>query len=206
MNARLVDRIETHVERGASALFAGAVGFAAYMLLRAWVDQSEIAACTVAAVAVAYLLSSRTLKAAANRKPRLAVPVFDLREFESSESGELLLTERVRGELLLTDADQYHYELIPTGAERLGDELVLTEADRVEPATSGEPLVLDDILAEFGSDSRVVQLFDRKAMPTPGQLKSRIDSHLGEVSVSAGATDASQALADALAELRRSLR
>ena len=206
MNARLIDRIETNVERGASALFAGAVGFAAYMLLRAWVDQSEVAACTVASFAVAYLLSSRTLKAVASRKPFLAVPVFDLREFESTESGELLLTERVRDELLLTDADQYHDELILTDAERLGDEIVLTEADRVEPATSGEPLVLDDILAELGSDSRVVRLFDRKAMPTPGQLMSRIDSHLGEVPASAGASDASQALADALAELRRSLR
>lgn len=206
MNVRLIDRIETNVERGASALFAGAMGFATFVVLRAWVDQSEVAACTVGAVAVSYLLSSRTLKAIANRKPRLPVPVFDLREFDTSEEGELLLTERVRDELLLTDADQYYDELILTDEERLGDELVLTEADRVGSPASGEPLVLDDILAELGSDSRVVRLFDRKAMPTPGQLKSRIDSHLGQSSAPAGASDASQALADALAELRRSLR
>lgn len=80
------------------------------------------------------------------------------------------------------------------------DELLLT--DRVEGA--GEPLVLDDILAEIGPDSRVVRLFDRHAMPTPGQLKSRIDNHLGQPQPDS--PDASQALIDALAELRRALR
>lgn len=204
MEAWLIDRIEKNMERGASALLAGAVGFAVYMMLRAWVDQSEVAACTVAAVAVAYLLSRRALNIAGS-KPRLAVPVFDLREFDTTDCGELLLTQPMQDELLLTDADQ-HDELVLTDAERLGDELVLTQADRVEPTHSGDPLVLDDILSELGPDSRVVRLFDRKAMPTPGQLKSRIDSHLGQGSAPAGASDASQALADALAELRRSLR
>jgi hypothetical protein len=204
MDARLIDRIEKNVERGASALLAGAVGFAVCMMLRAWIDQSEVAACTVAAVALAYLLSRRALNIA-GRKPRLAVPVFDLREFDTSDIGELLLTQPMPDELLLKGADQ-HDELVLTDAERLGDELVLTQADRVEPAHSGDPLVLNDILAELGPDSRVVRLFDRKTMPTPGQLKSRIDDHLGQGSAPAGASDASQALADALAELRRSLR
>jgi hypothetical protein len=194
MDARLIDRIETNVERGASALFAAAVGFAAYMGLRALIDQSEVAACTVAAVAIAYLLSSHSQRAIASRKRRLAVPVFDLRDYESSENGELLLTERVRDELVLSEAD------------RFDDELVLTEADRFEAVASVEPLVLDDILAELGPDARVVRLFDRKAMPTPGQLKARIDDHLSPDRPSAGASDASQALSDALAQLRRSLR
>jgi hypothetical protein len=194
MDSRLIDRIETNVERGASALFAGATGFAAYSLLRPAVDQSEVAACTVAAVAVAYLLGSRALAAIANSKRRLPVPVFDLREYETSDTGELLLTEHAGDELVLTAAD------------RLNDELVLTDADRVVSGGSDDPLVLDDILTELGPDSRVVRLFDRKAMPTPGQLKSRIDDHLGQVPPTAGASDASQALSDALAELRRSLR
>jgi len=204
MDARLIDRIEKNMERGASALLAGAVGFAACMMLRAWVDQSEVAACTVASVAVAYLLTRSALNIA-GRKPRLAVPVFDLRQFDTSDSGELLLTQPMEDEPLLTDA-KLHDELVLTDAERLGDELVLTQADRVAPTRSEGPLVLDDILSELGPDSRVVRLFDRKAMPTPGQLKSRIDSHLGQGSAPAGASDASQALADALAELRRSLR
>jgi hypothetical protein len=79
-----------------------------------------------------------------------------------------------------------------------------------------EPLVLDDILAEIGSDARVVRLFDRNAMPapalTPGQLQSRIADHLADGGpLSApynppATNDASQALSAALAELRRSLR
>lgn len=88
------------------------------------------------------------------------------------------------------------------------DELVLTDAERFvsEPATTDQnALVLDDILAELGPDSRVVRLFDRTAMPSPGYLKSRIDSHLEQRSPPT-APDASQALSDALAELRRSLR
>lgn len=86
------------------------------------------------------------------------------------------------------------------------DELVLTEADATAPdVASEEPLVLDDILAEIGPDSRVVRLFDRHAMPTPGELKSRVDHHL-RGGANATPSDASQALLDALAELRRALR
>jgi len=47
--------------------------------------------------------------------------------------------------------------------------------------------VLDDILAALNPDSRVVRLFERDAIPT------------------SPVPDASQALHDALAELRRSL-
>lgn len=77
-------------------------------------------------------------------------------------------------------------------------------ADSEPPAD--EPLVLDDILAEIGPDARVVRLFDPAAMPTPGQLRARIDRHLEDCDPTAGLVDASQALYDALAELRRSLR
>ena len=70
------------------------------------------------------------------------------------------------------------------------DELLLT--DFVRPAQASEDaLVLDDMLAKPGLDSRVVQLFDPDAMPAPEQDVP---------------ADASQALHDALAELRRSLR
>jgi hypothetical protein len=86
-------------------------------------------------------------------------------------------------------------------------ELVLTDEDRLDPAAEPKDseLVLDDILAELEPDSRVVRLFDPAAMPSPAQLKDRIDRHLGGGSP-AGPPDASQALYDALAELRRSLR
>jgi len=67
-------------------------------------------------------------------------------------------------------------------------------------------LLLDDILAQLGPDSRVVRLFDPDAMPTPGQLKSRIDRHLEPAHGPPELPDAGQALHDALDELRRSIR
>lgn len=86
------------------------------------------------------------------------------------------------------------------------DELVLTAADQAtQPAAHQQALVLDDILAELGPESRVVRLFDAAAMPTPGQLKSRIDRHLDGEAARDPSPDASEALFEALAELRRSL-
>jgi hypothetical protein len=99
----------------------------------------------------------------------------------------------------------------PSGAsaERAATPLtdLLAEADRslLERHSKGDELILDDILAEIGPDSRVVRLFDPSAAPTPGQLQARIDRHLDDGTQAAGPPDASQALHDALAELRRSL-
>jgi len=78
---------------------------------------------------------------------------------------------------------------------------LLAEADR-SIAQSEDELVLDDILAALNPDSRVVRLFEPGAEPTPGQLQTRIDSHLDH---RARSGDASRALHQALAELRRSL-
>ena len=86
------------------------------------------------------------------------------------------------------------------------EELLLTDADRLRPHAAAEgALLLDDILAEIGPNSRVVRMFDRDAMPTPGQLQARIETHLGEANPPCAPPDASQALHDALANLRRSL-
>jgi hypothetical protein len=84
------------------------------------------------------------------------------------------------------------------------DELLLTE--RYAPVAAEEPLVLDDVLAELEPDSRVVRLFDPAAMPTAGELERRIQRHLVRGAPPAPPHDASQALHDALAELRKSLR
>jgi hypothetical protein len=194
MDARLAARIETNVERGASALFAVAVGYAAYALLGDFVSLPELAACAAAAAIIANLLSASLLAAAAHRAPRFKVSVFDVSEIEFDD------------ELMLTEADRLPaQELVLGEADRVDpSELVLTERDRL--GTASELLILDDILAELGPDSRVVRLFDRKAMPTAGQLKRRIDTHLEGGAAPVPAPDASQALSDALAELRRSLR
>jgi hypothetical protein len=67
-------------------------------------------------------------------------------------------------------------------------------------------LELDDVLPEIEPDSRVVHLFDPAAMPTPSDLKDRIDRHLDREARHGPPPDAAQALYEALAELRRSLR
>jgi hypothetical protein len=87
------------------------------------------------------------------------------------------------------------------------EELLLTDVFEPLPRTEKEDtLVLDDILAKLDADSRVVRLFDPAAMPTAGELKSRIDRHLDDEASAAQAADATQALHDALAELRRAIR
>ena len=99
------------------------------------------------------------------------------------------------------------FPLEPLPAAEPIDELVLTEADRLDRAGnegSAEELLLDDVLAEIEDSSRVVRLFDRTSMPTPAELRARIDRHLDRSPPPAH--DASQALHDALSELRRTLR
>jgi hypothetical protein len=194
MNARTITRVETNIERAAAALFAGAVGYAVHGLLD--VPSSYLLPSTLASAVAAYLLCAVAMRALARPRSPHKVRVFDLREFEVLEPDELLLTEPLRDELVLTDSD------------RVDDsELLLTDADRLGSRSSnpGDPLVLDDVLAAVGEESRVVRLFDRKAIPTPGELSSTIERHL-EKGPTATPGDAAQALSDALAELRRSLR
>jgi hypothetical protein len=89
-----------------------------------------------------------------------------------------------------------------------GGEDVLLLTDVAEP----EPLLLDDPLEEAAGDSRVVQLFAARPLPTPGELQQRIAAHLAapERLSEAGSVhdlevDATAALRQALGELRRSL-
>lgn len=101
------------------------------------------------------------------------------------------------------------FDTAPLPEVRHLDELVLTDADRFDAGDRSEhvdELVLDDVLAKLEDLSRVVRLFDASAMPSPGELKSRIDRRLDGASPSSPPPDASQALHDALSELRRTLR
>ena len=198
MEAGLVERIETGAERGASALFAAAVSYAAYSFAGTAGLNQQFVVAWAGAGALAYLPCSRLLSLAGRRQRSFEIRLHAARDLEFADAAEeLLLTDRLEPEeLLLTERAQ-------------PDELLLSEADRVD---SDAPLDLHDILEEIGPDSRVVRLFDRKAMPTPGQLQSRIAEHMKDgtsrsaPSNLAGAADASKALSEALAELRRSLR
>jgi hypothetical protein len=173
------ERIEKAVDFGAAAILAAAVGFSLLKLLPGSVLQPYLYVLVASSGLAAFLLSFRLLRRLGTRMPDFEVRTFQLRPLSFEQPEELLLTEQV--------------------------ELVLTDADRVRPIRSSEEeLVLNDILAKLGPQSRVVRLFDPAAMPTPAQLNDRIERHL-RASTPAPA-DASEALYEALNELRRSLR
>ena len=88
------------------------------------------------------------------------------------------------------------------------EELLLGASDRYQPGAEAAeaPLILDDILAQIGPDSRVVRLFDPAKMPTAGELSERIDRHLDAQSSDGQSADAAHELHEALAQLRRNVR
>lgn len=177
MGGDKIERIEAGIDGLAAAMFALAAAFASWKFLPA-----AGFALPLAAAALGYFLFARSLRGIGEGTPRFRLPEFEIPDFEPVELPELLLTEQV--------------------------ELVLTEADRLQPHEPDrhDELLLDDILAEINPDSRVVRLFDPSTMPTPGQLNARIVRHLNDGASPAAPPDASQALYDALADLRRSLR
>jgi len=182
MNASRAERLERAIDVAAAAVLAATVGFAA---LRAGGSGVTVGA----VVAAAFLVTVRVLTSIGPVSSAFAIGTFALEPLPVAIEPE---------ELLLTDADRLNADEPSVN----GDELLLTE---VHGAGSDE-LVLDDVLAKLGEESRVVRLFDPSAMPTPGELRARIDRHLDSSDLPLLSADASRALHDALAELRRSLR
>lgn len=83
------------------------------------------------------------------------------------------------------------------------DEMILSDGDRMLPPTADDDaLILDDVIPPIGPDSRVVRLFDRDAMPK----SPPVARNPGEAGSASAPPDASQALHEALAQLRNSLR
>jgi hypothetical protein len=103
-----------------------------------------------------------------------------------------------------------HFQLVLLPREEQTiEELLLTTDMVADPPAAAEPnaeLMLDDVLARIDSDSRVVRLFGPGQMPTAREIKSSIDRHLHFTRQGLNPPDATQALSDALAQLRRSLR
>lgn len=99
------------------------------------------------------------------------------------------------------------FELAPVEFADTQEPDVLELTDPV----ADEPLELIDALPQAPEDSRVVQLFAPRPLPTPGELARRIDDHLEGVGDECGGkvleleVDAAAALRQALGELRRSL-
>ncbi len=170
-------------EVGAAAALGGACAFAVARLLLANGVVSGVAPLSAFTCLSVCLLTHAVLDRM-GQSARLGVGEFELEPLPVPELDDTLL-----GELLLTDADR----------------LALSDPDEPGSADGGE-LLLDDILAELAPDARVVRLFDVNAMPTPGQLQASIDRHLSSTDTRSEPPDASDALHQALAELRRSLR
>jgi hypothetical protein len=169
---------EERIESLVDRLAALALAAAVGSSLFMLLGQALIAA---VAAAAAYVICARLLGRIQARLPTFEVRTFSPATLDFEALEELLLTEQV--ELLLTDADRL----------------------RADPRKFDE-LVLDDILAKLGPQSRVIRLFDPGAMPTAGQLNARIEQHLQAEKAPAAPHDAADALYQALSELRRSLR
>ena len=198
MQLASVMKIEKNVDRMASGLFALACGYAANLWFRGELDGPVLGVATIAAAAFAYLLSARALGAVLPELPRLAVPIFDVRDVEPMGSDALLPAASAK----LADPAE-----LAEPTELAGPpELLLTDRLEDEQARAEEPLLLDDVLADLGSNSRVVRLFDPSAMPSAGEPGSRIDRQFEGEASAAQSHEAAQALHEALAELRRSLR
>jgi hypothetical protein len=193
MVGRRIEKIETAIGVAAAASLAAAAGFAGYRITAGLTTSAGMVIVSAASAIIAYLAGQYLFRIFGGEPKPFPQPIFEIAPIAPVPLTDL-------GELVLGDADRLD-ELVLGDADRL-DELVLNEADRLDDP----PLMLEDVLASVEPDSRVVQLFDPAAMPTPGQLKARIDRHLDGGTPHFPSPDASEALFAALADLRRSLR
>lgn len=157
MGGRTTKRIEAGVAAFAAAVFASAMGFAAFSALQGPLAVPAAATTAIIAFGGCWLLLGRI----GADTPDYTIPVF--------EPGVIA-------------------------------------PDKPAAPLEADVLELEDVLEQVSEESRVVRLFDPLAMPTPSELKARIDRHLKRGSPPVASVDASQALVDALTELRRSLR
>lgn len=158
-----------------AAILGSAVAYAA----AAFIDQPIVGLTPVAAGAGVFGVTWLLLKKFAGRPPAFPISQFEKApvEYELSSLAELLEEADVVGIV-----------------ERLGAS--------EERAISAE-LILEDVIKQESSESRVVQLFQPRE--TAGEMHERIETHL-RASPRQAPPDATQELHDALAALRRSLR
>jgi len=173
---------------GAGAL-AAASGYAALKVAPSFGFAAPMA--MTAAGFAGFALGALAMRLAKPGARSLPISEFALPDLGAEERQEPLLLDTVYEEPLLLE-------------HRLEEELLLEDL-----AEDDSALLLVDALQKAEPQSRVVQLFAHQPMPTPGQLKERIDRHLADAPrhpLPMPAPDASQALYAALDELRRSLR
>lgn len=185
----LTESIEPALERAAAASFGACVAYSAWLV--APVAGANPLLSTLSGGALGFFSVIAGVRTFGVKS--FFVPAFSAVQIAWADLDELLLIEPVA----VARPDHPVGELFLTLEQRLGG---------TPPANDeSEVLLLDDMLARIGPDSRVVRLFDPAAIPTPGELRSRIDRHLQDQQAG-NFPDAAQALNDALADLRRSLR
>jgi len=179
----------------ADVLGAGALAVAAgYAAFKAAPTFSLPAPQTMTASGfAAFALGALAMRAVGSPNHHLPIGEFAVAALNHEEAPEELLLDTVYQEPLLLD--------------QLAEEEPLLLEDVFD---DDHAMLLVDALQKAEPDSRVVQLFAHQPMPTPGQLKDRIDRHLAGTPRQplpiVPAPDASQALYAALNELKRSLR
>jgi hypothetical protein len=193
-------RFDWLVELGGAVAPGLAAGVAAFKLAPSF-EFASAPAMTASAVAF-FGLGLLAMRAVKPEPRQHELAVLGIEPIEMGE--EPLLREDVASPCCCSRTSEEEPLLLEDVA---GEEPLLLEFLAEE-----EPLLLDDPLAGPDPDSRVVKLFANPPMPTPGQLRERIDRHLagGTMHVvhefEGPAPDASDALYAALSELRRSLR
>jgi hypothetical protein len=180
------------VELAGAVVPAGAGGYAAVLLAPSFGFAPGLA--LLAGFCATFVLAFSTMRAIPPEPRLLVLPAFAQPELQDDV---LLLVEALARDELLLD----------TPYVAPGELLLDTPLDEPADLSAVAELVLDDPLPAPTPDSRVVQLFAGGRMPTAGQLQQRIDRHLAASERPAVVRqDASDALSEALAELRRSLR
>jgi hypothetical protein len=181
--ARHKARFDWLVEMGGASAFALAAGFAAFKAAPTF--GFAPAAAMLGSGAGSLAIGLLTMRAA-GPDPRVhALPEFIVEPIETPDILELT---------------------------QLAEEPLVLDTVYEEASVDDLALLLEDALPQADPDSRVVQLFAVQPLPTPGQLKERIDRHLAVGSMHVArefegpAPDAADALFAALSELKRSLR
>ena len=179
--------VERAADVAASAIFAGATAFAVRSTALDF-DPGFASAIATALVGVAaFLLAHSGLGRLAADQPYYALDAFDLVPLEPAPENR-----KAVGELWLT-------------AEMAVSELWLTAEMALSPPCADDVLLLEDRLTDVDADARVVRLFDPRQMYATGMHPPSGARKRGPSRPAPAPSDASQALSDALAELRRSL-
>lgn len=142
----------------------------------------------------------------------LLAPLFDLASMPVAALAGLVTFASGLALMRLASRREASFGIRAFRPSELEDELVLDQPvaeSAADPVAKLAELLLDDPLPVAAPDLRVVQLFPPQAVPSPEELKRRIDRHLVRREVGPasdpGPDDASDSLRLALEDLRRTL-